>query len=44
MRRAADGGFGLVISLEWIHGEPMEALARLCRYKLGNNEPNPRRG
>lgn len=28
MRRAADGGFGLVISLEWIHGEPMEALAK----------------
>lgn len=27
MRRAADGGFGLVISLEWIHGEPMEKLA-----------------
>ena len=28
MRRAADGGFGLVISLEWIHGEPMEKIAR----------------
>lgn len=28
MRRAADGGFGLVISLEWIHGEPMEKLAK----------------
>ncbi|QBY00809.1 BMP family ABC transporter substrate-binding protein [Rhodophyticola sp. CCM32] len=28
MRRAADVGFGLVISLEWIHGEPMEMLAR----------------
>ena len=28
MRRAADGGFGLVISLEWIHGEPMEMLAK----------------
>lgn len=28
MRRAADGGFGLVISLEWIHGEPMEVLAK----------------
>ena len=27
MRRAADGGFGLVISLEWIHGEPMEEIA-----------------
>ena len=27
MRRAADGGFGLVISLEWIHGEPMEKIA-----------------
>ncbi len=27
MRRAADGGFGLVISLEWLHGEPMEKLA-----------------
>ena len=27
MRRAADGGFGLVASLEWIHGEPMEKLA-----------------
>jgi basic membrane protein A len=27
MRRAADAGFGLVISLEWIHGEPMEKLA-----------------
>lgn len=27
MRRAADGGFGLVISLEWIHGEPMEKVA-----------------
>ncbi len=27
MRRAADGGFGLIISLEWIHGEPMEKLA-----------------
>lgn len=27
MRRAADGGFGLVMSLEWIHGEPMEKLA-----------------
>lgn len=27
MRRAADGGFGLVVSLEWIHGEPMEKLA-----------------
>ncbi len=28
MRRAADGGFGLVISLEWIHGEPMESIAK----------------
>ncbi|MEM0934528.1 MAG: BMP family ABC transporter substrate-binding protein [Pseudomonadota bacterium] len=28
MRRAADAGFGLVISLEWIHGEPMETLAQ----------------
>lgn len=28
MRRAADGGFGLVVSLEWIHGEPMEILAK----------------
>lgn len=28
MRRAADGGFGLVVSLEWIHGEPMEMLAK----------------
>jgi basic membrane protein A and related proteins len=28
MRRGADGGFGLVISLEWIHGEPMEILAK----------------
>ncbi|MCY6380197.1 BMP family lipoprotein [Hoeflea prorocentri] len=28
MRRAADGGFGLVISLEWIHGEPMEKIAK----------------
>lgn len=27
MRRAADAGFGLVISLEWSHGEPMGALA-----------------
>ena len=27
MRRAADGGFGLIASLEWIHGEPMEQLA-----------------
>lgn len=27
MRRAADGGFGLVISLEYVHGEPMQALA-----------------
>ena len=27
MRRAADSDFGLVISLEWIHGEPMEKLA-----------------
>lgn len=27
MRRAADAGFGLVISLEWVHGEPMEKLA-----------------
>ena len=27
MRRAVDGGFGLVISPEWIHGEPMEKLA-----------------
>ena len=27
MRRAADAGFGLVISLEWIHGEPMEQVA-----------------
>lgn len=27
MRRAADGGFGLIISLEWIHGEPMQNLA-----------------
>lgn len=28
MRRAADSNFGLVISLEWIHGEPMQALAK----------------
>lgn len=28
MRRAADGGFGLIMSLEWIHGEPMENLAK----------------
>ena len=28
MRRAADGGFGLVISLEWIHGEAMEKVAQ----------------
>jgi len=28
MRRAADAGFGLVISLEWIHGEPMQTIAR----------------
>ena len=28
MRRAADGGFGVVISLEWIHGEAMEILAK----------------
>ncbi len=27
MRRAADGGFGLVVSLEWIHGEPMQKIA-----------------
>ncbi|MBO6639148.1 MAG: BMP family ABC transporter substrate-binding protein [Roseitalea sp.] len=27
MRRAADGGFGLIASLEWIHGEAMQALA-----------------
>ncbi len=27
MRRAADAGFGLVISLEWIHGEPMQKVA-----------------
>ena len=27
MRRAADAGFGLVISLEWAHGEPMESIA-----------------
>ncbi|MDN5786574.1 BMP family protein [Pseudorhodobacter sp.] len=27
MRRAADAGFGLVISLEWIHGEAMQKLA-----------------
>jgi len=27
MRRAADGGFGLIISLEWIHGEPMQDIA-----------------
>ncbi|MFV0384346.1 BMP family lipoprotein [Paracoccus sp. (in: a-proteobacteria)] len=27
MRRAADAGFGMVISLEWLHGEPMEKLA-----------------
>lgn len=28
MRRAADSDFGLVISLEWIHGEPMQLLAK----------------
>lgn len=28
MRRAADAGFGLIMSLEWIHGEPMEKLAK----------------
>ena len=28
MRRAASGGFGLVISLEWIHGEAMEKVAK----------------
>jgi basic membrane protein A len=28
MRRAAEGGFGLIISLEYVHGEPMEALAK----------------
>ena len=28
MRRAAEGGFGLVISLEWIHGEPMQKIAQ----------------
>ncbi|MDE0305167.1 MAG: BMP family ABC transporter substrate-binding protein [Albidovulum sp.] len=28
MRRAASGGFGLVISLEWIHGEAMERVAK----------------
>lgn len=28
MRRSADAGFGLVISLEWVHGEPMEVVAR----------------
>ena len=27
IRRATDGGFGLVTSLEWIHGESMEKLA-----------------
>ena len=27
MRRAADAGFGLVISLEWVHGEPMQGIA-----------------
>ncbi len=27
MRRAADAGFGLVISLEWVHGEPMQEIA-----------------
>ncbi len=27
MRRAADAGFGLVLSLEYAHGGPMEALA-----------------
>jgi basic membrane protein A len=27
MRRAADAGFGLIISLEWIHGEPMQEIA-----------------
>lgn len=27
MRRAADAGFGLVLSLEYAHGEPMQALA-----------------
>lgn len=27
MRRAADAGFGVVISLEWSHGGPMEQLA-----------------
>lgn len=28
MRRAADAGFGLVLSLEYSHGEPMVALAQ----------------
>ena len=28
LRRAADAGFGLVIDLEWVHGEPMEAIAQ----------------
>ena len=27
MRRAADSNFGLVLSLEYAHGEPMEGLA-----------------
>lgn len=27
MRRAADAGFGLVISLEYVHGEPMQEIA-----------------
>ena len=41
MRRAADGGFGLVISLEWIHGEPMEKLAvDYTGYQLGDHEPD----
>lgn len=28
MRRAAEGGFGLVICLEWIHGEPVQRIAQ----------------
>ena len=27
MRRAADAGFGLVLSLEYVHGDPMETVA-----------------
>lgn len=28
MRRAAEGGFGLIMSLEYVHGQPMETLAK----------------